>query len=169
MAKGRFDDVFDLTNLTGLEAAQFHDLLAKVWSEPFGPQGAAAPLGTILEEWNASLMKMAQANEAFVEQIAFRLPTSKPGRLGLTAEFRLPGGTSLPFVEISPDFTLDASGPDTAPATPEAEAPDAPTEADWDEVRRRALEIVGANLLDSPERHLAYIRERIARAASADV
>ena len=26
----------------------------------------------------------------------------------------------------------------------------------------RALEIVGANLLDAPERHLAYVRERIA-------
>ena len=128
MAKGKFDDDFDLANLTVLEAAQFQDLLAKVWSEPFGPPVAAMLLG-----------------------------------------FRLPGGTSLPFVEISPDVTLDASGPYTAPATPEAAEPDAPTEADWDEVRRRALEIVGANLLDSPERHLAYIRERIARAASADV
>jgi hypothetical protein len=169
MAKGKFDDVFDLTNLTGVEAAQFQDLLAKVRSAPFGAQVAAAPIGTILEEWNASLMKMAQANEAVVEQIAFRLPTKKPGRLGLTAEFRLPGVNSLPFVEILPDFTLEASGPDTAPATPEAAEPDAPTEADWEEVRRRALEIVGANLLDSPERHLAYIRERIAGAASRDV
>jgi large subunit ribosomal protein L7/L12 len=36
------------------------------------------------------------------------------------------------------------------------------TEDEWIEIKRQALEQISASLLDSPEHHLAYIRERVA-------
>jgi hypothetical protein len=36
------------------------------------------------------------------------------------------------------------------------------TPADWDEVKRQALKLLGSRVLDTPEGHLAYIRQRTA-------
>jgi hypothetical protein len=168
MTKGKLGDDFGIAKLTTPEAAQFRDLLAKLWGGPSDWSAPAVLVGTILEEWNASLIKMARANEAVVGQIAFRMPAKKPGRLGPSGEFRLPD-TGIPIVEIRPGSKLHLGGAGTERATAAVEDADEPTEADWEEVRRRALEIVGANLLDAPERHLAYVRERIAGVLSGDV
>jgi hypothetical protein len=40
---------------------------------------------------------------------------------------------------------------------------------DWNEIKSQALEILKANSLDTPERHLAYVREQLSLAAVGDV
>jgi len=39
-----------------------------------------------------------------------------------------------------------------------------PTEEDWTEIKRQALELIGADRLNPPGKHLAYVREKIEQA-----
>ena len=45
--------------------------------------------------------------------------------------------------------------------SPRRAATDKGTAADWEKVKREALRLLGAERLDRPELHLAYVRSRL--------
>jgi hypothetical protein len=61
-----------------------------------------------------------------------------------------------------PDWVFLAALPGPLPPATRIEpAGDLGTDQDWERVKSEALRLLHADRLDSPEAHLAYIRERI--------
>ena len=66
------------------------------------------------------------------------------------------------------DAALELSRPEGYRSHSELERVEFSSE-DWNEIKNRALEILKANSLDTPERHLAYVRKQLSLAAVGDV